>query len=103
MQERLAGADVGGDDRAAARIDVEERRLPAAHRLAGGAFEDELLLQQVVDDEGHGAAADAHGPREVGARNRLMGPDEIEDDLAVDFAAGAASRDVEAGGVDSPH
>ena len=39
--ERLAGPDVDRDDRPAARVDVEERRLPPAHGLARGAFEDQ--------------------------------------------------------------
>ena len=101
--ERLAGADVGGDHGAAARVDVEERRLAAAHGLAGRALEDQAFAQQVVDDQRDGAAAHAHRPGEVGARDRLVRADQVQHDAAVDLAAGAAGGDPEARRVDTAH
>ena len=103
IDERLAGADVGRDDGAPARIDVEEGRLAAADRLAGGAFEDQPPLEQVVDDERDDAAAHAHGARQVGARDGLVQTHQIEHDLAVDFARGGAGGDAEPRRVDSAH
>ena len=43
-QRRLADADVDGHHGAAPRIDIEERGLSAAHRVAGGAFDDRCRL-----------------------------------------------------------
>jgi hypothetical protein len=71
-----ADADVDGHARALARVDVEQRRPAAARGLAGGAFDDVPRVEQVLDDEPHGAAAQLHAAREVGARDRLMAPDQ---------------------------
>ena len=96
-------ADVGRDDGAAARVDVEERRLAAADRLAGRPFENELAGQQLVDDQRDRGPAHAHRPGEIGARDRLPGADQVQDDAAVDLAAGASGGDPEARGVDTAH
>ena len=60
------------------RIDVEERGLAAAHGIAGRALDDGAVFEQVVDDQADGAAADAHGAGQVGARERLAGADEVQ-------------------------
>ena len=101
--ERLAGANVGGDHGAAARIDVEKRRLAAAHRFAGRAFEDQAFAQQVVDDQRDRAAAHVHRAREVGARNRLARAHQVQHDAAIDLARRAARGDPEPRWVNSPH
>ena len=95
--ERFARADVGSRDRAASRIDVQERGLPAADGLAGGAFENHAVANQVVDDARDGAAAHVHHPGEVGARNRLVRAHEVQHDAAVDLAGRAAGGDAEVG------
>ena len=87
------GAHVDGDDAALARVDVEELGLAAARGLALGAFEEDALGDEVVDDEADGAAAGAHEAGEVGAGDGLPGADEVEEDLAVDLAGGAAAGD----------
>jgi hypothetical protein len=84
-------------------FDVEERRAAPPHGLAGGAFGQEVSLEQVVDDEGDGGAADAHGAREIGTGDGLVGANQVQDDAAVDLAAGAARRDLEPGRVDASH
>ena len=102
-EEGLADADVGGHDGAAPGVDVEKRRLAAAVGLAGGALDDELALQQVVDDEGDGAAGDAHDAGEVGAGDGLVRAHQVQGDAVVDVAAGAARGDLESGRVDAAH
>ncbi len=82
----FAGAHVGGHDASAARVDVEERRTTAAKGFAGGAFDHQTVLQQVVDDERHRTAPDAHDSRQVRAGNRLMGPNQVQNDASVDLA-----------------
>ena len=102
-EEGLSGADVGGDDGAATGIDVEERGLASADGFAGGALEEEAVAEEVGDDEGDGAAPDAHDAGEVSPRHGLMGADEIQDDGAIDLSGGTAGGDTEAGGIDASH
>ena len=102
-QERAAGADVDGDARSLAGVDVEQRRLASARGLAGGPFDDVALVEQLLDEEADGAAAHLHAAGQVGARDRLMAADQRERDLPVDLARGAAGRDVEAVGVNASH
>ena len=101
--EGFAGADVGGDDGPAPRVDVEKRRLAAAHGFAGRALEDQAVAQQVVDDQRDRAAAHIHRARQVGARDRLSRANQVQHDAAIDLARGAAGGDAEPGWVDSPH
>src|SRR4029079_6696005 len=81
----------------------EERRLAAADRLAGRPFENQLPGQQLVDDQRHRRPAHAERAGEVGTRDRLAGPDQVQDDAAVDLAAGAPGGDPEARRVDAAH
>ena len=110
LAEQISGHQIGltrthidGDDRAAPRIDVEKRGLAAADGLARGPFDDEATLEQIADEETDAAAAHSHGAGEVGARDRLVGADEIQHDLAVDLARGALGGDLKANRVDLSH
>ncbi len=101
--ERLRCADIDGDDGPPPRIDVEKGRFPSADRLAGRAFDDEAAREEIGDDEADAAAADAHRAREVGARDRLPGADQVQHDPTVDLARRALRRDLESNGIDFPH
>ena len=93
--ERARRPDVDRHHAALARIDVEKGRLAAALRLAGGPFEDGAVADQLVDEQADRAAAGPHQPRQVGARNRLMGADQVQRDPAVDLPGGGAGGDAE--------
>jgi hypothetical protein len=101
--EGLGGPDIGRHDRAPAGVDVQEGGLAPANRLARGPFEHEFPGNQVVDKEGDRRAAHAHRAGEVGARDRLMRPDQVQDDLAVDLAASPALGHAEPRRVDTTH
>ena len=81
--------DVDGDDAALPRVDIEKGRLAPALGLAGGALEHGAFPNQRAHQRAHGAAPDAHQPREVGAGDGLVGPDEVQRDPAVDRPSGA--------------
>ena len=85
--------DVDGDDAALARVDVEEGRLAPALGLAGGALEHRAFPNQRAHQQADGAAPRAHEAREVGARDRLVGPNQVQRDAAVDRARGAPGGD----------
>ena len=85
-QERAAGADVDGDTRPLARVDVEQRRLPSAGGLADGPFDDVAIVEELLHEQADRAGPHAHAPRQVGARDRLMAADQREGDLPVDLA-----------------
>ena len=99
----VAEANVDGDDEAVVRADVEHHRLAAARRVDGRALVDRAVHQQLTDERRHHPATHAHPAREVGARDRLVLADEVEDDLAVDLARRRASGANEAAGVDLSH
>ncbi len=103
QQVGLTCPNVDGDDGAAARVDVEKRRLSPANGLAGGAFDDEAALEEVADDEADASPADTHRAGEVGARDRLIRADEIQHDLPVDLSRGALGGDLKANRIDLSH
>jgi hypothetical protein len=97
-------ADVDADNAALARVDVEKSRAtPTADRLAHGPFEDERLAEEFVHQEADDTASDVHQSRQVSTGDRLVGADEIQGDLPVDFAAGPASSDCEIVWIDLSH
>ena len=91
--ERARRADVDRHHAALARVDVEERRLASTLRLAGGALEDRALADQLVHEQADGTPPRLHQPREVGARDRLVGAHQVQHDPPVDRARCAARRD----------
>ena len=97
------GADVDRQRAALPRLDVEVPGLAAAAAFPLRAFEDQSRAQQVVHQEADGAGGQSHQPGQVGARDRLLLADQIQRDLAVDLAGGAARRDPEGGGIDAAH
>ena len=95
--------DVDSDDTSLARIHVEKRRLAAALRFTRRALEHRAVLDQLIDQDAHGPAADPHQPREVGAGDRLVDPNEIQNHLAIDLARGAAGRQAQGPRMQRPH
>ena len=85
-QKGAAGADVDGDTRPLARVDVERCRLTSAGSLADGAFDDVTVVEELLDEQADGAGPDPHTAREVGARDRLVAADQRQGDLPVDLA-----------------
>ncbi len=102
-QERAARPNVHRHAGSLAGVDVEERRPAPARDLAGRAFDDVPLLEQLLHEEADGAAAHFHAARQVGAGDRLVAADQSEGDLAVDVARRSAGRDVEACGINAAH
>jgi hypothetical protein len=94
-QEGAGRAHVDRDHAAPARVQVEELRLAPAGRLSLGSLEHEAVANEVVHEHGHGAARRAHEAREVGSRDGLPGPDQVEGDLPVDLAGRAAAGQAE--------
>jgi predicted NBD/HSP70 family sugar kinase len=88
---RLLRAQLDGDDAGALDVEMEKTRPPSAQRVTGP-LRDPPLVDQLVDDAGHGAALQAGSPREVGAGHRRVAADEVERDPPVDDAGGFARR-----------
>jgi hypothetical protein len=59
------GPYVDRDHASIARVDVEELRLAAPPGVALGAFEDQALGEQLVDQQAHRAAAHLHDAGEI--------------------------------------
>ena len=70
----------------------QKRGTAAARQASQWAFEHPALLNQLLDDQRDGAALQARGAGQVGARNRLPGADQVEHDPAVDIADHLARR-----------
>ena len=75
----------------------------AAREAPGGAFEHPVAFDQVLDDQRDGAALKAGEAGEIGARDRLLGADQIENRLAVDIADPFARRDLHFFCIDGAH
>ena len=98
------GANVDADDATLARVDVQESgTAPASDGFADSAFEDQRLAEQLADEQACDAAADVHQAGQVGAGDRLMGANEIQSNLPVDFAAGPTPGDREIVWIDLAH
>jgi hypothetical protein len=83
-------------DATLARVDKEERGPPASsNRFAHRAFKDQRLTEEFANKQTRDAAPNVHEPREVSTRNGLVGTDEIQDNLPVNFTARPATRDLE--------
>jgi hypothetical protein len=81
--DRLARMDVDGQ-RDQALVQPDECRPAAALRYCGVAFAHPFLRQQLLDDLRHRAALQPRLPGELRARDRLLCPDQLENDVAVD-------------------
>ena len=87
---------------AGAGIDEEELRFPPAGRFAGGPFEDDAFLDELVDEKAHGSAAHIHGAGKFGAGDGARS-DEIEGDLTVDLPGRSAGSNPEVVWIDLSH
>src|SRR5438067_240728 len=83
--ETLVRADIGGEDDHGV-VEREESGGTAPGASGHGAFGDPLFFDQLFDDGGDGAGLEAGGAGEVGARDGLLGTDDLEDDVAIDVA-----------------
>ena len=81
----LRRAYVHADDDALV-VQPQKRGTASTGEPAGGALQNPLLLDQLFDDQRYGAPLQARYAGQVRARNRLPGPDEVQDDAAVDIA-----------------
>ena len=98
------GANVDADDAAFARVDVKKSRAAAtADGFAECAFEDERLAEEFADEEAGDAAADVHEAGEVRARDWLMSTNEVQRDLTINLARGAAPGDFKIMWIDLAH
>jgi hypothetical protein len=66
-------------------------------------LEDQPFGQKVVDNQTHRAAPQSHNPRQVGPRDGLMRPHQIQRDLSVDLSRGPPRRHLKVIGVDFAH
>ena len=103
LKKRATEAYVDRHDESVARAHAQHHGLSAAGSVDRVALVDRPVVEQLPDDRGDHASADAHPPREVGPRDRLVLADEIEHDLAVDLARGRSRRPDEAACVDLSH
>ncbi len=75
----VGGADFDAEDAAGAVLEVEHDRPPSTERLARTALAHEAGGEQRVHDFGHGGAGQIGTPRDFGARNRALLPDQAQD------------------------
>src|SRR5262249_4310308 len=98
------GANIDADHAALARVDVEKSWSAAtADGFTERAFEDQRLAEQFAHEEAGDAAADVHESGEVRARDWLMSTNEVQRDLTINLARGAAPGDFEIVWIDLTH
>ena len=66
--------------------DAQVRHVLAVQKMSHRPFGDPLFLEQLLDDRRYGTWLKAGGPRQVCARDGLPGPDDLENDIAIDVA-----------------
>jgi hypothetical protein len=67
-------------------VHIEECRSAAAGKAPHGAFNNPMLSEQFLDDQGHCASLQARDAGQIGTRDGLPGADLIEDEVAIDLA-----------------
>jgi hypothetical protein len=89
---RGAAAYVHADDEARLGVEVDEDGAPPALALGVAAFAHQPGPQQELHARRHGRLADAEPPRDLGARERPLVADELEDALSYVHARSLAAR-----------
>ena len=84
-QRGLRGVDVECED-GARGVEAEIGGSASAGELAGAAFDDPAVGDELLDDDGDGGARQAAEAREVGAGDVFVAANEIEEEVAVDFS-----------------
>ena len=99
----LKRPDIDSDDDAIV-IEAQKCRPPAARQPSRGTFQDPVAFNELLDDQRNGAALQAGNAGEVGAGDRLLGTNQVEDGSAVDIAdAFHAGGDLHSFFVDAAH
>src|SRR5262245_47597002 len=94
---RHLGTQFHGENAGALDVQMEKPWPSSACDVTDGTLGDPAFLNELVDDGGDRAALKARVPGQIRARHRLVTPDEIQRDAAVDLPGGLAGRDVEVG------
>jgi hypothetical protein len=97
---RVARMDVDGQGDETL-IEADQRRPTAALRNGRTALAHPFLLEKLLDDLRDGAALQARLPGELRARDGLPGPDQLENDVAVDPPRRHAGCQLDVGQIDA--
>ena len=99
----LAAPDVDPHDQSVMGTNVEELGLSASGRVGRRTLIDEAGLDQLGHQGTHHPSTHLQSPRQVGAGDRLVIPDEVQENPAVDLSGRAAGCSLESLGVDLAH
>ena len=78
----------------------EQSGTPASWALRGVAFGDRLLFDELLGDGGDGAGLQAGDAGQVGARYRLSGSDQFQNEVSINVASDLAGGEFRVGEID---
>jgi hypothetical protein len=100
---RAPGPHVDGDDEPSARPHAEQRGATPTRCRRRALLEHHPALDQLAHERCHRAPVHLHPARELGARDRLILPDQVQDDAPVDLPGGRSGREPKVARVDLTH
>src|SRR5215472_1376642 len=81
-------------------IQLQKRWPPPSGQAACCPFDHPLFLNQLLRDQGNRASLQPRYASQVGARDRLAPPDQVQNDAAIDVACGFARSHLRVGKAD---
>jgi hypothetical protein len=84
-------------------LDVKESRLSASRSLPGSAFIEKSFADQLVNQDADYSPSHFHPAGKVGAGNRLMLPNQVQRNPAIDIPRSGSGRNVEIVRIDFTH
>src|SRR5262249_54032969 len=67
-------------------VQAKKGGAASARQAPGGTFKNPILVDELLNNQGNGRALEPGDPRQIGTRNRLARPDQVQDDPPVDVA-----------------
>src|SRR6478752_3215778 len=83
--------DIQGEN-SALSVEIQKRRLSASRNLSGRSFDDPMLGDEFFNDQRDGTSLQARSAGQIGTRNRLLGANLVEDEIAVDLTCDSIRR-----------